>query len=381
MKQESTTMICLTGGPCAGKTSFEAFITEELFKAGIMAFFIPESATMLIQSGVHPRLYESLDFQRQVIRIQKEHEDFWCSLAEIPSSLQHLRKVMFCDRGLLDGAAYMPGKVSLIDFQDQVLLDSDFGIGLGVEQVRSRYAGVIHLVTAANGAEEFYTLSNNSARSESIEHARTLDERTKQCWLGCGHVSVIPNQIQGKQISFDQKMRLARDKVFSLLGIPVPIEIEDKFLLDGFDPSEIPVPYQKVAIEQIYLDPVIHGIEERVRMRTWGGYSSYYYTSKEPDPRTGGRFEIEKMISHKEYIHLLKRRDPSRIPILKDRYCFLYDDQYFEIDVMQGVHVGLVYLEREKTNKNESTVVPGFIRVKQDVTGDANHSMAFLART
>ncbi|MCF7831870.1 MAG: AAA family ATPase [Candidatus Pacebacteria bacterium] len=372
------TMICLTGGPCAGKTSFEAYIKEELMKAGILAFFIPESATLLIQAGAHPALYESIEFQKQIIGMQKQHEDFFLSLAD--TTLSHLRKVIFCDRGLLDGVAYLPGEVSLINFQDQVLLHPVSGIGLGVEQIRSRYAGIIHLVTAANGAEEFYTLSNNSARSETVDHARMLDERTKQCWLGHSHISVIPNTVQGKPISFDQKMRLARDKVFALLGIPVPIEIEDKFLLDGFDPAEIPVPYQKVQIEQTYLDPAVAHIEERVRMRTWEGFSSYYYTSKEPDLRTGGRLEIERIINHKEYLQLLKRFDPTRIPIVKDRYCFLYADQYFEVDVMQGIHAGRVYLEREKTDKNESTVVPDFIRVKQDVTGDPNHSMAFLAR-
>jgi len=377
MNDEPTTMICLTGGPCAGKTSFQAYIQEELMEAGIMAFFIPESATLLIQAGVHPGLYEPVEFQRQLIRMQKQQEDLFLSLVKNTSSL--LRKVIFCDRGLLDGAAYLPEEVSLINFQKNVLFHSGFGINLGVEEIRSRYAGIIHLVTAANGAEEFYTLSNNSARSETVEHALALDKRIKECWLGHSHISVIPNALCNSPISFDEKMKLARDKVFALLGIPVPIEIEDKFLLNNFDPGKIPVPYQEVEIEQIYLLSTTPNIEERVRMRTWEGFSSYYYTSKEPDILHGGRLEIERIISYKEYLNLLKRCDPIRIPISKSRYCFLYDDQYFEADVMGGIHDGLVYLEREKTIKNEFTIIPKFIEVAKDVTGDPNHSMAFLA--
>lgn len=34
-----------------------------------------------------------------------------------------------------------------------------------------RYDGILHLVTAASGAEEHYSLDNNEARSESVEMA------------------------------------------------------------------------------------------------------------------------------------------------------------------------------------------------------------------
>lgn len=37
-----------------------------------------------------------------------------------------------------------------------------------------RYDGIFHLVTAASGAEEHYSLENNEARSESVEMARDV---------------------------------------------------------------------------------------------------------------------------------------------------------------------------------------------------------------
>jgi hypothetical protein len=38
-------------------------------------------------------------------------------------------------------------------------------------------------VTAANGAESFYTLSNNETRTESIEDARESDDRLLKSWV------------------------------------------------------------------------------------------------------------------------------------------------------------------------------------------------------
>lgn len=54
---------------------------------------------------------------------------------------------------------------------------------LGYDSIQlrdARYDQVVHLMTAANGAESFYQLSNNSVRSEGIELARTLDNKAAQ---------------------------------------------------------------------------------------------------------------------------------------------------------------------------------------------------------
>lgn len=38
-----------------------------------------------------------------------------------------------------------------------------------------RYDAIIHLVTAAIGAEKYYTTENNAVRSENLQQARDLD--------------------------------------------------------------------------------------------------------------------------------------------------------------------------------------------------------------
>lgn len=49
------------------------------------------------------------------------------------------------------------------------------GNGMDERSLRDeRYDGIFHLVTAACGAEEHYSLQNNEARSESVEMARDV---------------------------------------------------------------------------------------------------------------------------------------------------------------------------------------------------------------
>ena len=45
------------------------------------------------------------------------------------------------------------------------------------------------------------------------------------------------------------------------------------------------------------------------------------------------RIEIEKRLSKDEYLALLMDADTSRRQIRKTRYCLMYENQYFEIDV------------------------------------------------
>ena len=39
---------------------------------------------------------------------------------------------------------------------------------------------IVHVVTAADGAEQYYTCLNNKARTESMEEALVLDRKTRE---------------------------------------------------------------------------------------------------------------------------------------------------------------------------------------------------------
>ena len=53
------------------------------------------------------------------------------------------------------------------------------------------------MVTAANGAAEFYTDANNEARYETAEMAVISDKKLINAWVGHPNFSIIDNQASG----------------------------------------------------------------------------------------------------------------------------------------------------------------------------------------
>jgi hypothetical protein len=91
-------------------------------------------------------MQERIRFQTLLIRFQMYAEDYFTRLAEMSKT----QSIVLCDRGTVDPAAY----VSKEEFQ--AIMDEE---GWTWTTLRDRrYDHVIHLVTAALGAEKFYTL-------------------------------------------------------------------------------------------------------------------------------------------------------------------------------------------------------------------------------
>ena len=64
-----------------------------------------------------------------------------------------------------------------------------------------RYDAVVHMVTAAEGAAEFYDFSNE-ARYENPEEARARDKRLRTAYLGHHRLYIIDNE----HSNFEQKI-------------------------------------------------------------------------------------------------------------------------------------------------------------------------------
>jgi hypothetical protein len=62
-----------------------------------------------------------------------------------------------------------------------------------IEVRDSRYNQVLHLVSAANGAEAFYCTEGHLTRHEGIELAKRLDQLTSQAWVGHPYYDIIDN--------------------------------------------------------------------------------------------------------------------------------------------------------------------------------------------
>lgn len=358
--------LVLTGGPCAGKTTAINTIEKKLTQKGYTVLIVPETATELIINGVRPygNCLSALDFQRILYSKQLSKEALYERIANlIPSD----KIVILYDRGMLDNKSYVSNE------EFNMLLEE---LNLNETIVRDKYDAVFHLVTAAFGAEEFYTLENNTARTETIEEARTLDAQCIKNWTGHSHLRIIDNTTD-----FDKKIHRLMAEIYAIIGDPIPIEIERKYLIEKPKIEDLSnnVHINLVDIVQTYLGPDKNGNERRVRKRgTNGDYTYYVATKKQIDNIK--RIEIENKISENEYLVLMSETDDSSNTIYKKRICFVYKSQYFEIDLYDFSNDKAI-LEIELTNENNIVELPSFIKVIKEVTDDQNYWNYSLAKS
>ena len=362
-KRLKITKIVVTGGPCAGKTTGLSWVQNAFTARGYRVLFVPETATELISNGVALWTCGSnLDYQKCQMLLQLEKEKIFRRAAETMDSGKVL---IVCDRGMLDNRAYMS------DMEFRAALES---LGLDEVALRDDYDGVFHLVTAAKGAEQFYTLSNNQARTETPEQARELDDKLIAAWTGHPHLRVI-----GNDRDFDGKMKKLVAEISALLGEPEPFEIERKFLIEYPDVARLErmSNCRKVDIIQTYL---LSGSEDEIRVRQRGENGSYTYYQTTKRAVTGiKRVELERRLSQKEYLVLLMEADPALRPIRKTRYCLAWEEQYFEIDVYPFWQDRAI-LEIELSDENAPIRFPKELKVLREVTEDEEYKNASLAR-
>lgn len=159
---------------------------------------------------------ERIKFQSLLIRFQMYAEDYFTKLAEMSKS----PSIILCDRGTVDPYAY----ISKEEFQ--AIMDEE---GWSWVTLRDRrYDRVIFLNSAAVGAEDFYTTANNAARSEGLEVARALNQKTMDAWTGHPHLSIIPNT---KGESFKEKMTHAVKAVEETVGLEQVDVTHEKYLI------------------------------------------------------------------------------------------------------------------------------------------------------
>lgn len=155
-------------------------------------------------------------------------------------------------------------------------------------------------------------------------------------------------------------------------------EIERKYLIRYPELDSLAGQCSHVyTIEQTYLlsQP---GVTQRVRRRSEGEKTEYFYTEKE---RISGMtaLEREREISQEEYRHLLGRRDPSLQTIQKTRYCLPWRNHLFEIDVYYFWRK-IATMEVELDSEDETFDIPLKCHIIKDVTDDYSFKNASLAR-
>lgn len=200
-------LIVLTGGPCAGKTTAMPRVKKELERIGYTVGVVPEVAGLLLAHGYQLREAAANKDQAAYMRMQIEICRVQLALEDaMRISLEAMRKpgVVLCDRGLLDNQAYV--------FPEQwKKILAQFGKNPERDWMK-RYYRVYHLVSAADGAEEHYKAEG--VRSENLEVARVLEERTLDGWYQHPGLRIFPNAEDG----FEGKLHRLLQSVARDLG-------------------------------------------------------------------------------------------------------------------------------------------------------------------
>ena len=360
------TKIVLTGGPCAGKTTALVKVIEHFSSLGFKVFTIPEVPTMFTQAGMDYLTKNKAFFyegEKATLEVQMALEDKFIRMAEACTE----PCLIVCDRGTMDISAYMT---------PAMWEDITRAVGTSTLELRQRYDAVLHLVSAADGAEQFYTTSNNASRNEpaveaGLQIARMLDKKVIEAWTGHPHLRVINNHDD-----FDAKLNRVLKEISNVLGLPQPIEEERKYIvrITGQLPE-----CTESEITQTYLvaDP---DSEVRLRRRLWNGKPVYVLNSKKRvSPHE--LIETEQQINSNLYQTMLQQADPYRQPIVKRRRSFIWKGQYFELDEYRKPTPGLLILETKGITENENVKLPTFLEIVEDITGRKEFYNYNLAKT
>ena len=351
--------IVLTGGPCAGKTTALVKITEYFSGFGYKVFNVPEVPTIYSTAGwnyLTPNRDLYYQGERAILETQLAPEDSFMRLAEVCQK----PVLIVCDRGTMDISAYIKPD----EWREITAM-----AGTNPNELLERYDAVLHLVSAADGAEQYYTTATNATRyeqanEEGLRLARELDKKVINAWTGHPHLRVINNHDD-----FEAKLNRVLTEISKVVGLPQPAQEERIFRVRIT--GEIPECSESM-ITQTYLvaEP---GCEIRLRRREWsGGKVVIVHRSKN---RLSGTevIETERKVDNNLYEQMLQQADPYRSTIKKRRQSFIWKGQFFEIDTFLEPISDLVMLETKGVAAQESVNFPPCIEVLEDVTGNPRY--------
>jgi predicted ATPase len=172
MPMQKRKRIVLTGGPGGGKTTAADLLRREL---GQRVVIVPESATILFSGGFprSSRQDANRAAQNAIFHVQRNLEDV--------QSVLYPERVLLCDRGTVDGAAYWH------DGEDAFFRS----VGTTLAAELSRYDAVVFFETAAVAGLSIE--GGNPVRCETLSQAVALDQRLRALWAQHPRFTLVPH--------------------------------------------------------------------------------------------------------------------------------------------------------------------------------------------
>lgn len=391
---KTTSIIAIIGGTTSGKSTMLATL-DQLPKYGYYPIIVPEIATTIFSMGIKPADHKSYEIQELIIKTGLSIENHLQAIAN--SYTGPLKPVIFTDRGIPDSRAYCS------EYEYGAILTN---LGVYPSEIKTHYEATIYLPTLAKHQPDTFknVFLSNPYRTERVENpdgtldwdaiidnAIKGDERVLQAWVGTNKMINVPNHDE-----FEVKKKSFFDIVLGILGIPIPIEQEYKFIVPkDFNINALDrmgIINDSVHITQYYLTetPMRNEISypnnatsvvERMRIKNFGKYQKCIYTLKATVPESKFPYEIERVITDiNDILPLLRYADSSKAPISKQRHYFIYQEQYFELDLFDKPidefgNNKLLELE----TPHEQFTLPDFIPHLIDVTHDPKYKNVNIA--
>ena len=354
--------IVITGGPCAGKTTAMSWIMNEFTRMGWCVLFVPETATELISGGVAPwTCGTNLEYQKCQVTLQLAKEKIFEQAA---ATMGKDKVLIVCDRGFMDNKAYMN------DEEFQAVLDY---VNYGEFEIRNSYDAVFHLVTAADGAAEYYTTANNAARYETAEQAVQMDRKLMSAWRAHPHFCVIDNSTD-----FEMKMQRLINSISHYLGENESVFLKRKFLVRIGDKETLQKDLSARVVDMIHVY-LKTAKQEEYHIRQWN--ENGHFTANETVKKRIGNLksiEVERRITENMYLELLEQADEKFHPLHKKRYYFSSDDQYFVLDVYPFWKDQAILI-REVESEESPIILPARLELIKEVTGVEEYDSYHLA--
>jgi len=369
--------LILTGGPCAGKTTILAAIDLYFSSRGYTVLFLAEAATKWFEAKAGPRSSdpeELFQFQNLLVAYQLASE----RLLEhrIAQWTNKDKVILILDRSAFDGAAYVSEEIwkRVLETNGIKSVGKDLG-----------YDVVLHLVTAADGAEAFYTTANNTTRKETAAEARAVDHRTREAYHGMNQ-RIVPNR-PGE--TFDHKINESLRILAETVGAPLPLQRQRKFLVRLVD--DIPSSAVRHQVTQFYVVDIEGRIVRARMVKGPGGHKAFYSAIIGARQSNGARIKTQRIISDEEFRTLALSQDTRFQVLSKERIFFTHGHRPVRIDRFQGSslpesHIlqepdaALLEIDVLEEELTADIQLPPNVRLISEVTDDPNFTNRELSK-
>jgi len=189
---------------------------------------------------------------------------------------------------------------------------------------------------------------------------------------------------------FESKIRSLISKVAWSIGIDIGDRLTTgsrklKFVINGPLPSEkaFPEGFRDFEVCHHYLQTSSRMMQSRLRKRGRKGKWTYTHTIRKQV--SGQVIEVKTPLTHRDYSNLIPQEDANHFLVFKTRRCFLYRNQYFQLDIYkEPCHDrcrGLMLLETYTTLPLDvlKQRLPEFLNIGNETTGDPAFSMFNLS--